>query len=149
MKLKKILVNIDEKYYTTTEDNYGKMVEIFKNPTQQEIKEVVPDPSGGGGLLGSMGQDEFRYLVDNDDLYVWSSEPAYLHQDLANDLGIGVINGEEGVWAGKGKYNRGNIKIKKANYIRDGKTDDMLLEGEFDWLEDYGFDIEKLKREFS
>lgn len=141
MKLKSILNRVFDKYYMSTEDRYDKLVEIFKNPSRKEFQEVITDY--GNSMLLKDKNKIFRFLFDREDLYIWSPEVAYLHQDFANDLGMGNLSHEAGVLAGKGKYENGKIVLKGIRYYRE-KDVELLRAGEFDWLEEYGFDIDEI-----
>lgn len=148
MNVESILNNIYEVYDFTTKDYKGNMVEVFKNPTKKELMDIVPDSSGTGvgssTLLGNFKRDKVRYLVYKDDVYVWNTENMYLHQDLANDKGFGIIDDIDDLFAGVGRYKSGKIRDYNIKYITD-KTKEDIRDGKFDWLRRYNFDLKPMK----
>lgn len=137
MKLKQILSDIKEEFVTGFEDNYtDKYVELFRNPTRQEIEEIVDE------------EGNLRFYTDKmlDNFYVWDGR--VIHSVVASEIGVSlkVMQNE---LAGKGVWNGRSIEIES---IYDINANDRvrickdILRGEYDFLEDHLVDLEGLKR---
>lgn len=137
MRIKSIIENINEKWDSTIQAKSGKYVDIFKNPSRRDIKEALGDIRSGYG--------ELRFVADNEykDVYVWNADTSLFHIKVIRGKNLGGI----GVYKGVAVYNAGELEVKIGESNID--TDDILLldilDGEYDWLERYNFDLSVVK----
>ena len=144
MKLKRVLRNIEEEFVTGFKSEWGEgYMEIFKNPTSQEIKEVVNK---------SAEYNEIRFIADyrSRDLYI--APVQVTHQEMARELEFPVFEVYEFMFPGIGKIRSEVIVVdvddifyvrKEELNIRKLKND--IFKGKYNWLDDYGFDLELLE----
>lgn len=136
---------LEEEFYKGAESRYGKYVEIFKNPTVQEIKSIEEETQVG----------IVRFIADKEsrDVYVNASEILHSHmvkeidelqkEDILEKFsGIGYVDGNK------------IIASELAGTYREAGTDEYsekissdILEGEYDWLENKNFDLSEVKFE--
>jgi len=94
---------INEEYFTTTkvERSYGKFVtvEVFKNPTRKEFKEVK--------FKDEIGDEQVRYFADlpNKQLYIFT--PTVIHWNISDKIGFGT-EWEKKIMLGGVATKRGN-----------------------------------------
>ena len=132
--LKTILSDIKEKYYDTEKisgyfgDSY---VELFKNPNRREIED-------------SLGKwDTIRFYIYDGDVYIWDSGKSYLHHDFIKNLGL---SNHRGNIAGQAEYRDGRLVVIETTVMSEARSLDVL-EGKYDWLERYYFDMGNWKKE--
>ena len=136
--LRKILYNLKEEFVTGYEPVIGlDYVEIFKNPTEQEIREMVFEQS-----------NKIRFIADKDkrEVYIASGYKTY-HEDMADELNIDY----EIKFSGKGEFDGRKIKnLEMGNetfYAIGEELAEDIVKGDYDWMEDYNFKLSDYKEE--
>ncbi|MFW6007653.1 MAG: hypothetical protein ACOCP8_00190 [archaeon] len=124
------------KYYNTVEDHFGDIVEIFVNPTINDITDV----KNSSGIFDT---NQIKFLIDQDSkqIYIWSGTKVYHHIELINKLGL---NGNtSNIFNGAVEFNGGKFLLNSTNCL--GYDNEKLLNGDYDWIEQYYFDLNELK----
>lgn len=146
MELKRILSDIEERFYKG--DNVrGEYYEIFKNPSLDEIREVLNDKYEG--------DEEIRFIADyqEEDVYIASTE--LVHSDIADlsDLAWSSSVVDKRYFPGIAYYRGTELEVDvyflecSVGLYNVEKIIDDVLNGEYDYLERYYFNVNKLKRE--
>ena len=145
MKLKNILEDLKEEFAGHLQIGWsGDEYPVFLNPTLQEIREVVADD----GYI--------RYITTfegnkySKEVYVWNADGA-MHTDASEYLNI-RLDDLYGVAKLEGR------KLLIGSEVLPGYNPDFrirerdlkdILDGYYDWLEEYGFDIGRVKEEYN
>lgn len=125
-------IEIREEYVDTIKGKRVDSVEIFKNPTQQEIRDVIED----------YGYLRFLSYLDREEVYIHTCRE--LHKDVANKLGL-PYNGD--IFRGSAIYEKGSLNITTDSIFVSKKVIENIKEGKYDWMKNYNFDLDKLKKE--
>ena len=133
MRLKEVLFNIREDFEVGYEDRFGEYQEIFKNPSWREIKDITENDIN------------FRFIADKDKNHLYVAGVNVLHDDIQSKVG-GFKKHYFDLFSGIAiKKGIRNIKVYLNNL--NCNIEDEILEGEYDWVEDYYFDLNLLKKE--
>lgn len=145
MKLKKILSDIKEEWHTETQSSMDKEYrEIFKNPTQSDIRDII---EYGGDRLG----DDIRFIADRRSQNVYATSADVFHQDMFEEIDEFTDDVKNRIFSGIGDWNGRVIKI---SYFSDLLIEDEtglyvasrnVVEGKYDWMERYNFDLSDIK----
>ena len=151
--MKKILKNLKEDWVT------GKKIkiqmgrdyrEIFVNPSRRELKDI----------MDLANTDVFRFIADKGNQEIYISSADVYHYDMAKEVGLGS-DYEIHHLSAKGVWNEGEVKVVEfadaLNYDRHLKFNEKyhnraeelyeeIINGEYDWMESYHFDLEILKK---
>ena len=134
LKIQKILNNLKEGYVTTLKSAWKDgVVEIFINPSREEI-------------LNSLGEyKEVRFIVDrrNNSVYIWEAG-SLMHSDVSKKVDE-VPNNYLKALIGTADYKNGSLKIKRFGEEININRVEEFVDGEYDWLENYYFEIEETK----
>jgi hypothetical protein len=68
---------ITEEFYNTFRHKTGRLSEVFKNPTSDEIADIM-------AKLPRTSYLDIKGLLIGDDFYIWTGE--HLHEDMAKSL---------------------------------------------------------------
>lgn len=127
---------LDEKWDRTVRAKSGKHIDVFKNPSRSDIKDALGDEIGGG-------YGEIRFVADRDykDVYIWNANTSLFHIDVINDLNLGYV------YKGIAEYNAGDLEVRigESNVEEDDRLLLDILNGEYDWLDKYNFDLSVVK----
>lgn len=132
MRLENIVKELDEKWYKGVE--IGKdYVEIYKNPSRKDIKEIFKSGMG-------YGQVRFVANISYKEVFVWDADTPLFHNEVMM---------EEDIYGLKGVayYDAGELEVRthESNVLSDDIIALDVLEGKYDWLENYYFDISIIK----
>lgn len=145
IKLNSILEDIKEKYaaYITRRWGDGEYP-VFVNPEFKEIQEAVSD-DGYIRYITTLNGEHFGKEV-----YIWNANMG-MHTEVAKNIfveledlfGVAKLEGRELLIGAKILPDfMSDLRISKED-LRD------ILEGRYDWLEDYYFNIEKVKEVYN
>lgn len=124
----------------------GEYREIFVNPTPNEINDIIE-------YGGVREKDDVRFIAikNSRDLYITSAD--VFHRTIVKEVdelreGDAIKN-----FSGMGSVNSDKIKVSYLsdlinNKATKGQKWDIskdLVEGEYDWLENYNFNLEYIK----
>lgn len=130
-RLKKYLNSVEEEFVIGYRDLFDNYKEIFKNPSRKEYLEITEEDRN------------FRFIADKNkkDLYV--ADVGVLHEDIQKQIGMKTHYFDlfSGIAFFEGNYI--NISYDNLNC----NIDDEILEGDYDWVRKYKFDIRKLKED--
>ena len=140
MKIDKILENLNEKFYKGFKHKHEGYTEVFLNPSLKETREVA-----------SLSRGFLRFYASSvhEDLYIWNSE--VLHHEIENVIGIRV-----GLMQEWGIQSIAELKDGKVKFAIDWYGDNVnnkvlynacidVLDGKYDWLSKYGWDMGYMK----
>lgn len=153
-KLQRILLElrkIDEEFIEGLKSKNGKYREIYVNPNREEINQIIAD----------YDRDNVRFLADKGKNEVYVAAADVLHNDLADKLGDSRYKYMQymmNAFPGNGKVKSGKIVVTRWTDLFFSSDDEDLanrlkellkeiLNGEYDWMEKYSFDLKEIKRE--
>lgn len=149
MELKSILNKVEEEWVMGTKATRAKEYrEIFKNPSKSELEDII---EFGGERLGS----DFRFIAIKDGKDVYVSSADVFHITMTNEIeGLGSTDIYEN-FSGIADWNRGIVRVKHYSdfYYEEGfekylyKVSTDILEGRYDFLIKYGFDLSLIEEE--
>lgn len=125
--------------------NFGvdRTYEIFLNPTSSELRDIEQD--------SVYSYEGVRFLADPKEkyVYVWSS--SVLHHTVFEKLGLSDDHARKKQWAGFGEINRGVIYpddylVEGASLAEELRISQELENGDYDFMERYGFNLIAVKR---
>lgn len=131
MSIREILLKLNERFVVGFEGRNG-YNEIFVNPDRKEIREVA-----------SRGES-FRFIGDKEIKSLYVADVNVLHEEMQEEIGNmkqHYFDLFSGVAINEGRY----VRIYYDNL--NCNIDDEILEGEYDWVERYNFNIFELKKE--
>ena len=145
MKIDKILENLNEKFYKGFKHKYmdNNYFEIFINPSLRELKDLISNSKHWKLRFIADKKTKKVYLVDSEVIHGVIADEIALSDDYRNLLsGIGTFGGKFEILSlsydieSKIKHNKGSQLV------------DDILDGEYDWLDRYNFDIDEFKNEY-
>lgn len=139
-KSQRLLEMLNEEWVTGIERSRGAETfyyEIFKNPKPSEIKDLLDQSRYYKGA---------RFLADpkRKEVYVWSSD--VLHSKVFEHMGYSVSFAYGKFWAGTSDYFSGKFLVNKEELVK--RVAKGLLDGDYDFMERYGFDLSLVKEEW-
>ena len=136
MKINRILRILNEEWYTTVPDKSGEHVDVFINPSRRDIKDALE------GEIGR-GYGEVRFVADggNENVYVWNANTSLFHRTVIDEFSLGYV------YKGIAKYDAGDLEVKvgESNIEHDDMLLMNILDGNYDWMERYNFDLSIVK----
>lgn len=139
MKINKILNNLSEKFYKGGKFR-GEYVEVFKNPTLDEIRSACEED-----------YNYIRFVADKykEDLYVWNGD--ILHMDIVKvvkEFNYSELKNK--YFACHGVLDGRNVHVSDEDLADMGSRECErvcleIINGDFDWLDMYNFDIDVLR----
>lgn len=141
--IREILIKLNEEFYGGFKVN-GEYVEIFKNPSKEEIRDVANDNRFGESFV------RFLALYDIEDLYIWSAD--ILHDEI--DYKLDFVTYDEMIdkyFSSHGSFSGSEILIEKQDLddLYNSKVRERIcreiIDGKYDWLSRYYFNIDVMK----
>lgn len=136
-----IITNLNEKFFISTESRYGDYIEIFKNPKMDEIKSIATKRDRYKSV---------RFFIEKNrrTIYIWN--PEAIHKDVAiefgysfeemknkNLAGVAILQGSKLIF--------GHSNIATIDKYRRRELSEEILNGEYDFMEMYYFDLDPMK----
>lgn len=143
MKLKRVLNKVEEEFVAGKNPMRGDYTEIFKNPTLDEIEDSLRE-------WGEYPNLRFLAIKNSRDVYVWN--PSLIHKNVQNEVGLSFKEMKYENLAGIAIYvNRelvfGMSNIASMDKYRRRELAEEILNNEWDWIEDYRFNIFPMKED--
>lgn len=152
MELERILKKLNNNFVVGFEDgSTGEYREIFVNPTEQEIMQLKKDSFDGStmNVMATYADVRFLALKNKKEVYVASGD--VLHPDILIETGLNTEDYEE--FCGLGKIEGKKITANKFSDVYEmvdekyyKKQLKMLINGEYDWMENYNILLSELKK---
>lgn len=148
MKINSILSRLEEKFHSSKNSQFGGYVEIFKNPTLDEIKVSLRKADPNFGEKNS--HLRFLAIKDREEVYVWN--PLVTHVEVEKDVKMKFREMKDYNIAGMAELinNRLVPNFKMMDSVISRRKSEIVVEiknGEWDWLEKYHFDLSELERD--
>lgn len=152
-KLKCLLDNVKERWEGSTKSmQKNDYREIFANPTKQELRELEDINNSDSNII------KFIAVKNKREVYVASYD--VYHYKIAEEVGVDS-DYEMKNFPGKGRIENGVVNVTvysdALNFKKEMKYDEKymeraevlykeVLDGVWDWVEKYNFDLKELKK---
>lgn len=151
MKINKILDRLQEKWYKETISSHNNDYrEIFINPS---INDILDIEKYGGTRSDRLRTNDVRFIADISKKNVYVTSADVFHNDIINE--VSELRGfPNDYFSGMGEIRKsGSIHITDiSDYLLDFEHKDdlikqfrLILEGKYDWMERYHFELGNIK----